>query len=182
MLKYTIVNASGFSKIAPAAHLVHFGLLLLLVGHVFTTVLVDRGDATHRITLVRGEMVEVDGYGYVFEDIVLENENLEVGDGYVGAIISVYSGEEKIGEVEPGLIRFDGFNHHAAKWIHWFDIMVISCLSLTVPKPTGLMQQVSTDGTILFNACVSSFTTFQVAFGLGRLGPDDGRNGLADCP
>ena len=93
---YNRVNASGFSKIAPAAHLVHFGLLLLLVGHVFTTVLVDRGDATHRITLVRGEMVEVDGYGYVFDDIVLENENLEVGDGYVGAIISVYSGDEKI--------------------------------------------------------------------------------------
>ena len=105
---YNRVSTSGFSKIAPAAHLVHFGLLLLLVGHVFTTVLVDRGDATHRITLVRGETVEVDGYGYVFDDIVLENENLEVGDGYVGAIISVYSGDEKIGEVEPGLIRFDG--------------------------------------------------------------------------
>ena len=42
----------------------------------------------HRITLVRGEMVEVDGYGYVFEDIVLENEDLEVGDGYVGAVIA----------------------------------------------------------------------------------------------
>ena len=51
---------------------------LTLIGHVFTTVLVDRGDATHRITLVRGEMVEVDGYGYVFEDIVLENEALRL--------------------------------------------------------------------------------------------------------
>ena len=71
----------------------HFGILLLLVGHVFTTVLVDRGDATHRITLVRGEMVEVDGYGYVFEEIVLQSDDLEVGDGYVGALISVYSGD-----------------------------------------------------------------------------------------
>ena len=144
---YNRVNASGFSKIAPAAHLVHFGLLLLLVGHVFTTVLVDRGDATHRITLVRGEMVEVDGYGYVFDDIVLENENLEVGDGYVGAIISVYSGDEKIGEVEPGLIRFNGSSNPPRSEVDTLvryhgDIVFIFDGSLT----NGLMQQVSTDG------------------------------------
>ena len=144
---YNRVNASGFSKIAPAAHLVHFGLLLLLVGHVFTTVLVDRGDATHRITLVRGEMIEVDGYGYVFDDIVLENENLEVGDGYVGAIISVYSGDEKIGEVEPGLIRFDGSSNPPRSEVDTLvryhgDIVFIFDGSQT----NGLMQQVSTDG------------------------------------
>lgn len=142
------VQSSGFGKIAPAAHLVHFGLLLLLVGHVFTTVLVDRGDATHRITLVRGEMVEVDGYGYVFEDIVLENDNLEVGDGYVGAIISVYLDDEKIGEVEPGLIRFDGSSNPPRSEVDTFvryhgDIVFIFDGSQT----TGLMQQVSTDGT-----------------------------------
>ena len=141
------VQSSGFGKIAPAAHLVHFGLLLLLIGHVFTTVLVDRGDASHRITLVRGEMVEVDGYGYVFEEIVLENEDLEVGDGYVGAIISVYSGDEKIGEVEPGLIRFDGSNNPARSEVDTLvryhgDIVVIFDGSQT----TGLMQQVSSDG------------------------------------
>ena len=144
---YNRVNASGFSKIAPAAHLVHFGLLLLLVGHVFTTVLVDRGDATHRITLVRGEMVEVDGYGYVFDDIVLENENLEVGDGYVGAIISVYSGDEKIGEVEPGLIRFNGSSNPPRSEVDTLvryhgDVVFIFDGSQT----NGLMQQVSTDG------------------------------------
>ena len=144
---YNRVNASGFSKIAPAAHLVHFGLLLLLVGHVFTTVLVDRGDATHRITLVRGEMVEVDGYGYVFDDIVLENENLEVGDGYVGAIISVYSGDEKIGEVEPGLIRFNGSSNPPRSEVDTLvryhgDIVFIFDGSQT----NGLMQQGSTDG------------------------------------
>ncbi|MAW22074.1 MAG: hypothetical protein CMA16_01335 [Euryarchaeota archaeon] len=145
---YKRVSTSGFSKIAPAAHLVHFGLLLLLVGHVFTTVLVDRGDATHRITLVRGEMVEVDGYGYVFDDIVLENENLEVGDGYVGAIISVYSGDEKIGEVEPGLIRFNGSSNPPRSEVDTLvryhgDIVFIFDGSQT----TGLMQQVSTEGT-----------------------------------
>ncbi len=145
---YNRVSTSGFSKIAPAAHLVHFGILLLLVGHVFTTVLVDRGDATHRITLVRGEMVEVDGYGYVFDDIVLENENLEVGDGYVGAIISVYSGDEKIGEVEPGLIRFNGSSNPPRSEVDTLvryhgDIVFIFDGSQT----TGLMQQVSTEGT-----------------------------------
>ena len=145
---YTRVQTSGFGKIAPAAHLVHFGLLLLLVGHVFTTVLVDRGDATHRVTLIRGEMVEVDGYGYVFEDIVLESDDLEVGDGYVGAIISVYSGDEKIGEVEPGLIRFDGSPNPPRSEVDTLvrihgDIVFIFDGSQT----TGLMQQVSTDGT-----------------------------------
>ena len=145
---YTRVQTSGFGKIALAAHLVHFGLLLLLVGHVFTTVLVDRGDATHRITLIRGEMVEVDGYGYVFEDIVLESDDLEVGDGYVGAIISVYSGDEKIGEVEPGLIRFDGSPNPPRSEVDTLvrihgDIVFIFDGSQT----TGLMQQVSTDGT-----------------------------------
>jgi len=141
------VQSSGFGKIAPAAHLVHFGLLLLLIGHVFTTVLVDRGDASHRITLVRGEMVEVDGYGYVFEEIILENEDLEVGDGYVGAVISVYSGDEKIGEVEPGLIRFDGSNNPPRSEVDTLvryhgDIVFIFDGSQT----TGLMQQVSSDG------------------------------------
>ena len=141
------VQSSGFGKIAPAAHLVHFGLLLLLIGHVFTTVLVDRGDASHRITLVRGEMVEVDGYGYVFEEIVLENEDLEVGDGYVGAVISVYAGDEKVGEVEPGLIRFDGSNNPPRSEVDTLvryhgDIVFIFDGSQT----TGLMQQVSSDG------------------------------------
>ncbi len=144
---YNRVSTSGFSKIAPAAHLVHFGILLLLVGHVFTTVLVDRGDATHRITLVRGEMVEVDGYGYVFDDIVLESNDLEVGDGYVGAIISVYSGDEKIGEVEPGLIRFNGSSNPPRSEVDTLvryhgDIVFIFDGSQT----TGLMQQVSTEG------------------------------------
>jgi hypothetical protein len=141
------VQSSGFGKIAPAAHLVHFGLLLLLIGHVFTTVLVDRGDASHRITLVRGEMVEVDGYGYVFEEIVLDNEGLEVGDGYVGAVISVYYGDEKIGEVEPGLIRFDGSNNPPRSEVDTLvryhgDIVFIFDGSQT----NGLMQQVSSDG------------------------------------
>ena len=147
---YNRVQTSGFGKIAPAAHLVHFGILLLLVGHVFTTVLVDRGDATHRITLVRGEMVEVDGYGYVFEEIVLESDDLEVGDGYVGAVISVYSGDEKIGEVEPGLIRFDKPDNRTPTTRSEVDTLVRSHGDIVFifdgSQTTGLMRQVSTDG------------------------------------
>ena len=128
----------------------HFGILLLLVGHVFTTVLVDRGDATHRITLVRGEMVEVDGYGYVFEEIVLESDDLEVGDGYVGAVISVYSGDEKIGEVEPGLIRFDKPDNRTPTTRSEVDTLVRSHGDIVFifdgSQTTGLMRQVSTDG------------------------------------
>ncbi len=144
---FTRVQNHGFKKIAPAAHLVHFGLLVLLVGHVFTTVLVDRGDATHRVTLVRGETVDIDGYGYRFEEIVLESDDLQVGDGYVGAVISVYYGDEKIGEVEPGLIRFDNSPNPPRSEVDTFsryhgDIVFIFDGSQT----TGLMQQVSADG------------------------------------
>ena len=92
-------------------------------------------------------MVEVDGYGYVFEDIVLESEDIEVGDGYVGAIIGVYDGEQKIGVVEPGLIRFDGSPNPPRSEVDTLvryhgDIVFIFDGSQT----TGLMQQVSADG------------------------------------
>ena len=64
-----------------------------------------------------------------------ESDDLEVGDGYVGAIISVYSGDEKIGEVEPGLIRFDGSpNPPRRKSIHWFAIMETLSSSSMVHK------------------------------------------------
>ena len=70
-----------------------------------------------------------------------------MGDGYVGALISVYSGDEKIGEVEPGLIRFDGSPNPPRSEVDTLvryhgDIVFIFDGSQT----TGLMQQVSTDG------------------------------------
>jgi cytochrome c biogenesis factor len=99
-------------RIPLGAHVVHLGLLLLLVGHVYTTVLVDRGDASHRVTLVKGETVIHGDYGYEFTGLRLTSEDLEVGDGYVGIQIDVYeleNGEvgEQIGSVEPGMMRFD---------------------------------------------------------------------------
>lgn len=101
-----------WKRIPLGAHIVHLGLLLLLIGHVYTTVLVDRGDASHRITMVKDEIVLDGDYGYEFTGLRMTSENLEVGDGYVGIQINVYALEqggvgEKIGTVEPGMLRFD---------------------------------------------------------------------------
>ncbi|MCH1461485.1 MAG: cytochrome c biogenesis protein CcsA [Candidatus Poseidonia sp.] len=94
------------------AHIVHFGLLLLLLGHLSTTVLVDRGDASHRLSLVKDEVIIHDGIGYEFTELTLESEGFDVGDGFVGVYITVYEMNEdevgkKIGEVRPGMLRFD---------------------------------------------------------------------------
>jgi hypothetical protein len=101
-----------WKRIPLGAHIVHLGLLLLLIGHVYTTVLIDRGDASHRITMVKDEIVLDGDYGYEFTGLRMTSENLEVGDGYVGIQINVYALEqgavgEKIGTVEPGMLRFD---------------------------------------------------------------------------
>ena len=101
-----------WKRIPLGAHVVHLGLLLLLLGHLSTTVLVDRGDAAHRISLVKDEVIIHDGFGFVFEELVLESENLEVGDGFIGVQIGIFAVEngdvgERIGEVLPGTLRFD---------------------------------------------------------------------------
>jgi len=99
-------------RIPLGAHIVHLGLILLLIGHVSTTLLVERGDAGHRLTLVKDEIIIDDGYGYQFNNIITTSDDLEVGDGYVGIQITVYEisdGEigDPIGKVEPGMLRFD---------------------------------------------------------------------------
>jgi len=99
-------------RIPLGAHLVHLGLLLLLIGHVYTTVLIDRGDASHRVTMVKDEIVFDGNYGYEFTGLRMTTEDLEVGNGYVGIQINVYELEndgvgDKIGTVEPGMLRFD---------------------------------------------------------------------------
>ena len=101
-----------WKRIPFGAHLVHLGLLLLLIGHVYTTVLVDRGDASHRVTMVKDEAVIHGNYGYEFTGLRMTSDDLEVGDGYVGIQIDVYALDgdnlgEKIGTVEPGMLRFD---------------------------------------------------------------------------
>ena len=48
-----------FLRIPLGAHVVHLGLLLLLLGHLSTTVLVDRGDASHRVSMVKLSLIHI---------------------------------------------------------------------------------------------------------------------------
>ena len=111
--RFAGIKFQSKAKLIPlSAHVVHLGLILLIIGHVSTTLLVDRGDASHRVTLVKDEIIIHDGYGYEFNEVHLTSQGLEVGDGYVGIEISVYDVSnqkigEKIGQVEPGMLRFD---------------------------------------------------------------------------
>ena len=102
----------AWKRLPLGAHFVHLGLLMLLLGHLSTTVLVDRGDASHRISLVKDEIIVHEGLGLEFIDLELRNQSLEVGDGFIGVRIAVYEmdGSEVgglIGEVIPGTLRFD---------------------------------------------------------------------------
>lgn len=103
---------SVWKRVPLGAHLVHLGLLVLLLGHLSTTVLVDRGDASHRLSLVKDEVIVHRGFGFEFNELVLESEGLEVGDGFIGVRISVYQMDgatvgDLIGTVMPGTLRFD---------------------------------------------------------------------------
>ena len=93
------------------AHVVHLGLLLLLLGHLSTTVLVDRGDASHRVSMVKDDIVVHNGFGFEFKGVETDTAT-EVGDGFIGVRIKVYEMTDDgdgtlIGEVVPGTIRFD---------------------------------------------------------------------------
>ena len=148
-----------WKRIPLGAHIVHLGLLLLLIGHVYTTVLVDRGDASHRITMVKDEIVLNGDYGYEFTGLRMTSENLEVGDGYVGIQITVYELDDgavgdKIGTVEPGMLRFDittdsGFvlqsksRSEIDTLTHWSGDLVFI---FDGSQANGLMQQTAQNG------------------------------------
>ena len=90
------------------AHVIHFGLVLLIIGHVLSTTIIDRGSYSHSVTLVMDEKVEWGDYEFEFIEVVTQTEDLEVGDGYLGAIINIYQDGELIDTVEPGVLRFGG--------------------------------------------------------------------------
>ena len=111
-------EASGTAALRPtAAHLAHLGIILLLIGHLFTTTLVDRTDPAHQVVLPQGEIVEHSGMQLMFTDWVLLSEDdsefeerFSVGDGYLGATIEVRNSRgELLDVVEPGMLRFDGY-------------------------------------------------------------------------
>jgi hypothetical protein len=142
-------------RIPVGAHVVHLGLILLMVGHIFTTVLVNRGDASHRVTLVQDEITIHGDYGFEFLEIILKDDGLEVGDGYVGIRIAVYEFTEnadgaadftQIAIVEPGMLRFDSTGTARSEvdtLSRWHgDIVFIFDGS----QANGLMQQATADG------------------------------------
>lgn len=104
------------------AHMVHLGLLLLLLGHVFTTTLIDRGDASHRQTLVKDEAKIIGDEAFIFREVIIISdedpefdEKFLVGDGYIGVRIDIHEvvdGEvgDLITTLEPGVLRFDSPN------------------------------------------------------------------------
>jgi len=140
---------SILKRIPVGAHIVHLGLVLLLIGHITTTVLVDRGDASHRITLIKDEMVVDGDYGFEFTEIIATEEGLEVGDGFVGIEIIVYEIDgdeaEKIGTVEPGMLRFDRTGTARSEvdvLTRWSGDMVFI---FDGTQTQGLMQQTSAE-------------------------------------
>ena len=142
-------------RIPVGAHVVHLGLILLMVGHIFTTALVNRGDASHRVSLVQDEITIHGDYGFEFLEIILKDDGLEVGDGYVGIRIAVYEFTEnadgaadftQIAIVEPGMLRFDSTGTARSEvdtLSRWHgDIVFIFDGS----QANGLMQQATADG------------------------------------
>tara|TARA_B000000565_G_scaffold94121_1_gene69750 strand:- start:2044 stop:4401 length:2358 start_codon:yes stop_codon:yes gene_type:complete len=98
------------------SHLAHAGILILLVGHVLTTTLVDRVDPSHQITLIRNEQIRHGDFLYEMTDITTLvrdedpefSEKFRVADGFFGIQINVYdTNGEFISSVEPGVLRFD---------------------------------------------------------------------------
>jgi len=97
----------GNKQVSLFAHVIHLGLVLLVIGHIMSTTIIDRGTYSHSVTLIKDEKVEWGGYEFEFVEVVTQTEDLEVGDGYLGAVINVYEDGELIETVEPGVIRFD---------------------------------------------------------------------------
>lgn len=91
-----------------AMHIAHLGILLLLVGHVFTTTLVQRGDPSHVVILPRDGQIEHGGYWWTFTDITITDET-EIGDGAIHIHVEVRDDPhgEVIATLSPGMTRFD---------------------------------------------------------------------------
>ena len=94
-----------------ASHISHVGILLLLIGHVFTTTLVDRSDPSHLITLEKNEPVSYGSYEYVLIDTIVLSEgdedfDFKVGDGFLGVVIEMRKDGELVDTLVPGILRF----------------------------------------------------------------------------
>jgi len=94
-----------------ASHISHVGIILLLIGHVFTTTLVDRSDPSHLVTLEKNQPVEYGNYEYVLIDTLVisqedEDFDFQVGDGFLGVIVEMRKDGELVDTLTPGILRF----------------------------------------------------------------------------
>ena len=97
-----------------ATHVAHLGILLLLVGHLYTTTLVDRGDPSHVVMLPKDTPIEHDGYWFVFTEIEAVSTtdaafDSDVGDGLIVVEIEIRDAPDGqvLATLEPGMLRFD---------------------------------------------------------------------------
>ena len=94
-----------------ASHISHVGIILLLIGHVFTTTLVDRSDPSHLVTLEKNQPVQYGNYEYILIDTVVvaqgdEDFDFQVGDGFLGVIVEMRKDGELVDTLTPGILRF----------------------------------------------------------------------------
>ena len=114
----TIDGYSPAKLRSALAHAAHLGIILLLVGHIFTTTLVDRTDSSHQVVLVQDDQVSHEGLHLTFiEWTILSSDDetfsdrFKVGDGFLGAEIEVRDDSGKLLDtVNPGMLRFDDSN------------------------------------------------------------------------
>jgi len=97
-----------------AIHIAHLGILLLLVGHVFTTTLVQRGDPSHIVMLAKDTPIEHGDYWYTFTELTAigpedEGWDEKVGDGKITVTVEVRKevDGEVVATLTPGMLRFD---------------------------------------------------------------------------
>ena len=93
-------------------HIAHAGILVLLVGHVLTTTLVDRTDPSNFVTLERDVPIQHQGMELVFTGVEVlsadeEGYGYRIGDGYVGVAIEARDDGKLLGIITPGMLRFD---------------------------------------------------------------------------
>ena len=108
------ISSHRNSKITKlfGSHISHLGIVLLLIGHLFTTTLVDRSDPSHIVNLERDELIEYNGMEFKFKEVEIisssdNNYDYSIGDGYIGIIVEVSENGIFKDEVMPGMLRFD---------------------------------------------------------------------------
>ena len=113
------IDGYSTAKLRSAlAHTAHVGIILLLVGHLFTTTLVDRANSSHQVVLVQDDQVSHEGLHLTFTEWTIISsddetfsDRFKVGDGFLGAEIEVRDESGKLLDtVNPGMLRFDDSN------------------------------------------------------------------------